>query len=56
MQSRRGYTKRLNKMYERLDHLEYVAILSKNTEVIDTVEDFKKRIVEIDYGYSGQLI
>tara|TARA_R110002020_G_scaffold317447_7_gene533069 strand:+ start:27 stop:521 length:495 start_codon:yes stop_codon:yes gene_type:complete len=56
MQSRRGYTKRLNKMYERLDHLEYVAILSKNTEVIDTVENFKKRVVEIDYGHSGQLI
>ena len=56
VKSKRGYTKRLNKMYERVEHLEYIATLGQNTEVIDKVEDFKRQIVEIDDGYPGKLI
>jgi len=56
IQTRRGYKKRLNKMHERLDHLEYVARLGQNSEVIDKVEDFKRQVVKIDDGGSGQLI
>ena len=55
-QTKRGYTKRLNKMYERVDHLEYIAKLGQNTEVIDKVEEFKRQIGEIDDGDSGKLI
>jgi len=56
VQTRRGYTKRLNKMYERIDHLEYIARLGQNSKVIDTVEKFKLQIVEIDDGEPGKLI
>ena len=55
-QTKRGYTKRLNKMYERVDHLEYIAKLGQNTEAIDRVEEFKRQIVEIDDGNPGKLI
>ena len=56
IQTRRGYTKRLNKMHERLDHLEYVARLGHNSEVIDKVETFKRQVVKIDDGEPGKLI
>jgi len=56
MHTKRGYTKRLNKMYERVDHLEYIAKLVQNDEAIDKVEEFKRQIVEIDDGYPGKLI
>ena len=55
-QTKRGYTKRLNKMYERVDHLEYIAKLGQNEAVIDKVEEFKRQIVEIDDGNPGKLI
>jgi hypothetical protein len=55
-QTKRGYTKRLNKMYERVDHLEYIAKLVQNDEAIDKVEEFKRQIVEIDDGNPGKLI
>lgn len=54
--TKRGYTKRLNKMYERIDHLEHIAKLGHNAEVIDKVEEFKRQVVEIDDGNPGQLI
>jgi len=54
--TKRGYTKRLNKMYERVDHLEYIAKLGQNNEAIDKVEEFKRQIVEIDDGNLGKLI
>tara|TARA_R110002020_G_scaffold84375_3_gene209051 strand:+ start:13916 stop:14410 length:495 start_codon:yes stop_codon:yes gene_type:complete len=56
MNTKRGYTKRLNKMYERIDHLEHIARLGQNAEVIDKVEEFKRMIVEIDDGHPGKLI
>ena len=56
VQTKRGYTKRLNKMYERVDHLEYIATLGQNTEAIEKVEEFKRQIVEIDDGHPGKLI
>ena len=55
-QTKRGYTKRLNKMYERVDHLEYIAKLGRNEAAIDKVEEFKRQIVEIDDGNPGKLI
>jgi uncharacterized membrane-anchored protein YjiN (DUF445 family) len=55
-QTRRGYTKRLNKMYERVDHLEYIAKLGRNDEAIDKVEEFKRQIIEIDDDNPGKLI
>ena len=55
-QTKRGYTKRLNKMYERVDHLEYIAKLGQNEAAIDKVEEFKRQIVEIDDGNPGKLI
>ena len=55
-QTKRGYTKRLNKMYERVDHLEYIAKLGQNDEAMDKVEEFKRQIVEIDDGNPGKLI
>tara|TARA_R100000306_G_C4294088_1_gene101653 strand:- start:202 stop:564 length:363 start_codon:yes stop_codon:yes gene_type:complete len=56
IQTRRGYTKRLNKIHERLNHLEYVARLGHNSEVIDKVEAFKRQVVKIDDGEPGKLI
>ena len=56
IKSKRGYTKRLNKMYERVEHLEYIATLGQNIAVIDKVEEFKRQIVEIDDGHPGKLI
>ena len=56
MHTKRGYTKRLNKMYERVDHLEYIAKLVQNDEAINKVEEFKRQIVEIDDGNPGKLI
>jgi len=56
MNTKRGYTKRLNKMYERIYHLEHIARLGQNAEVIDKVEEFKRMIVEIDDGHPGKLI
>lgn len=56
MTTKRGYTKRLHHIYDRLDSLEYVATISNNNEIIDKVEDFKRKVVEIDNGDSGQLI
>ena len=54
MQTRRGYTKRLNKMYERLEHLYYIATIGKNAEAMDKVDTFYKRISEIDFPYLGR--
>jgi len=56
MKTKRGYTKRLNKMYERIDHLEHIARIGQNTEVLDKVEEFKRQIIEIDDGHPGKLI
>ena len=56
VQTKRGYTKRLNKMYERVDHLEYIARLGHNDDAINRVEEFKQQIVEIDDGHPGKLI
>ena len=56
MTTKRGYTKRLNHINDRIDSLEYVATISNNDEIIDKVEDFKRKVVEIDNGDSGQLI
>ena len=56
MVSKRSYTKRFNKMNERVDHLEYVMRLRQHPEVSDKVEKFKKRIAEIDGYDSGKLI
>ena len=56
VQTKRGYTKRLNKMYERVDHLQYIATLGQNDEAMDKVEEFKRQIVEIDDGEPGKLI
>ena len=55
-QTKRGYTKRLNKMYERVDHLEYIAKLVQNDEAMDKVEQFKRQIIEIDDDNPGKLI
>ena len=55
-QTKRGYTIGLNKMYERVDHLEYIAKLVQNDEAINKVEEFKRQIVEIDDGNPGKLI
>ena len=55
-QTKRGYTKRLNKMYERVDHLEYIARLGQNDEAMDKVEEFKRQIIEIDDDNPGKLI
>ena len=55
-QTKRGYTKRLNKMYERVDHLEYIAKLVQNDEAMDKVEEFKRQIIEIDDDNPGKLI
>ena len=43
-------------MYERVDHLEYIAKLGRNEAAIDKVEEFKRQIVEIDDGNPGKLI
>ena len=56
MVSRRGYKKRLNSMYERLEHLEGVAALSQNPETLSRVEEFIRRVVEIDEYEPGKLI
>jgi hypothetical protein len=55
-QTKRGYTKRLNKMYERVDHLEYIAKLGQNDAAIDKVEEFKRQIGAIDDDNPGKLI
>ena len=53
--SKRGYSKRLNKMYERLDHLTYVAklrdSLSKNKKenLIMRVNELKRRVGLIEH-------
>ena len=56
MVSRRSYTKRLNKMYERLDHLEEIANLRQHSDTSYKVEEFKRRGVEIDANEPGKLI
>ena len=56
MVSRRSYTKRLNKMYERLDHLEEIADLRQHSETSSKVEEFKRRVVEIESNEPGKLI
>jgi hypothetical protein len=56
MVSRRSYKKRLNSMYERLEHLEGVVALSQNSETLSKVEDFIRRVVEIDEYEPGKLI
>lgn len=56
MISRRSYTKRLNKMFERLDHLEEVANLRQHSGTSSKVEEFKRRVVEIDANEPGKLI
>jgi len=54
--TRRGYTKRYNKMTERLDHLEYVLQLRQNPDIMDKVEEFKQRVTQIDDNEPGKLI
>ena len=54
--TRRGYTKRYNKMNERLDHLEYVLQLRQNPDIMDKVEEFKQRVIQIDDNEPGKLI
>lgn len=56
MVSRRGYKKRLNKMAERLDHLDEVATLRQHPELFSKVEEFKRRVVEIERYEPGKLI
>ena len=54
--TRRGYTKRYNKMNERLDHLEYVLQLRQNPDIMDKVEEFKQRVIQIDDNEPVKLI
>ena len=54
--TRRGYTKRYNKMNERLDHLEYVLQLRQNPDIMDKIEEFKQRVTQIDDNEPGKLI
>jgi hypothetical protein len=54
--TRRGYTKRYNKMNDRLDHLEYVLQLRQNPDIMDKVEEFKRRVTQIDDNEPGKLI
>ena len=54
--TRRGYTKRYNKMTERLDHLEYVLRLRQNPDIMSKVEEFKQRVTQIDDNEPGKLI
>ena len=56
MATRRGYTKRYNKMNERLDHLEYVLQLRQNPDIMNKVEEFKQRVIQIDDNEPGKLI
>ena len=56
MISRRSYTKRLNKMFERLDHLEEIANLRQHSDTSYKVEEFKRRVVEIESNEPGKLI
>jgi soluble P-type ATPase len=60
--SKRGYSKRMNKMYERLDYLSYVASLreklNKNEakKLMAQVEEIKTHVRLIDYAPPGTLI
>ena len=60
--SKRGYSKRLRKMYERLDHLEYISSLAKlcegsvEDEIHDAVDAFRRRVEHIERQPSGQFL
>ena len=60
--SKRGYSKRLRKMYERLDHLEYISSLAElceglvEDEVRDAVDAFRRRVEHIDRQPPGQFL
>ena len=60
--SKRGYSKRLRKMYERLDHLKYISSLAGvceetvEDEVNDAVDAFRRRVEDIAQQPPGQLL
>jgi len=66
--SKRGYSKRLRKMYERLDHLDYVSSLretldapavktsSLEIEIQDAVDAFRQRVEHIDRQPPGKFL
>jgi hypothetical protein len=56
MVSRRGYRKRLNSMYVRLEHLEEVATLRQHPETLSKVGEFIRRVIELDGYEPGKLI
>lgn len=56
MVSKRGYTKRFNKMGERLERLDNVAYLRQDPKCTDKVEEFKRRVAQIDTYEMGKLI
>ena len=60
--SKRGYSKRLNKMHERLDHLAYITKLrtnlgdEKGLKLYARIGDLTKRVGLIEYAPPGTLI
>ena len=56
MVSKRGYTKRFNKMGERLERLDHVAYLRKEPQCTGKVEEFTRRVAQIDTYEMGKLI
>lgn len=67
MPHKRGYSKRLSKMYERLDHLDHVAflrdtvnetdeVLPEDQEIRDAVDAFRQRVEHIDKQPPGKFL
>ena len=65
--SKRGYSKRLRKLYERLDHLDHVAflrdtvnetdeVLTEDQEIRDAVDAFRQRVEHIDKQPPGEFL
>jgi len=56
---KRGYSKRLRKMYERLDHLEYIASIEDaayESDLRDSIEVFRRRVSYIERQPPGKFL
>jgi len=53
---KRGYSKRLNKMHERIDHLMRVAKLRDSSRLLKRVKALKTRVALIEHAPPGTLI
>lgn len=54
--ARRGYSKRLNKMYKRIEHLEYIFNLRGDIDKLSMIDAYNEWVRGIDSHDSGKLV